>query len=259
MPICQKCKEEFPTRIVYNSKWVDIHNRGMCLKCLPYKTNKYVEKYTKEILEKVAKESDSMAAMMKNLGVSCISGGMHAHLKKRIKFFGVDTSHWNGLGANKGKIIPRTDYRDVLIKRSGIYKEQTNTLLKAVLIAGIEYKCRRCGISKYNDEFIRLQIEHKDGDVMNNVIENLEFLCPNCHSQTKTYATTKKTRNNGGNQTLQKMIEAITKEPEKYRTTTKEMPNSPCPGCGKIFNHKRQSSKFCSHECSIEFARRSPS
>ena len=50
-----------------------------------------------------------------------------------------------------------------------------------------EYKCNKCGIKEWNDEKITLEIEHKDGNNYNNKKENLEFLCPNCHSQTKTY------------------------------------------------------------------------
>lgn len=33
-----------------------------------------------------------------------------------------------------------------------------------------------------------LQLEHKNGDRCDNRLENLELLCPNCHSQTKTYS-----------------------------------------------------------------------
>jgi hypothetical protein len=47
--------------------------------------------------------------------------------------------------------------------------------------------CNKCGIDKWLGEDIILEIEHKDGDRKNNSKSNLELLCPNCHSQTKTY------------------------------------------------------------------------
>ena len=49
------------------------------------------------------------------------------------------------------------------------------------------YKCACCGISHWQENEITLEVNHKDGDAANNILENLEFLCPNCHSQTDTY------------------------------------------------------------------------
>lgn len=55
------------------------------------------------------------------------------------------------------------------------------------------YQCNSCGISEWNGTPIVLEIEHIDGNSSNNSIDNLCFLCPNCHSQTSTY----KNRNKG--------------------------------------------------------------
>lgn len=51
----------------------------------------------------------------------------------------------------------------------------------------ITYKCGICNIHAYNNTHLNLQIDHIDGDRTNNELENLRFLCPNCHSQTDTY------------------------------------------------------------------------
>lgn len=48
-------------------------------------------------------------------------------------------------------------------------------------------KCNRCGISEWLGEKISLELEHKDGNHHNNNRENLEILCPNCHSLTTTW------------------------------------------------------------------------
>lgn len=50
-----------------------------------------------------------------------------------------------------------------------------------------EYKCNKCGIKDWNNKNITLEIEHKDGNSWNNKENNLELLCPNCHSQTLTF------------------------------------------------------------------------
>lgn len=50
-----------------------------------------------------------------------------------------------------------------------------------------DYKCNRCGLDEWLGEKILLEFEHKDGNNKNNSRENLEFLCPNCHSLTPTW------------------------------------------------------------------------
>jgi hypothetical protein len=50
-----------------------------------------------------------------------------------------------------------------------------------------ECKCNRCGISEWMGQQITLELEHKDGNKNNNSRENLEGLCPNCHSLTETW------------------------------------------------------------------------
>lgn len=49
------------------------------------------------------------------------------------------------------------------------------------------YKCNRCGIDSWLGETISFELDHKDGNNKNNLRENLEGLCPNCHSLTPTW------------------------------------------------------------------------
>lgn len=64
---------------------------------------------------------------------------------------------------------------------------KTNRTLKKYLIDKNGYKCNLCGISNWNEKLITLELEHKDGNYRNNSPENVELLCPNCHSQTPTF------------------------------------------------------------------------
>ena len=50
------------------------------------------------------------------------------------------------------------------------------------------YKCECCGIQEWNNSPIVLQVDHINGDPYNNNPENLRLICPNCHSQTDTFA-----------------------------------------------------------------------
>lgn len=50
-----------------------------------------------------------------------------------------------------------------------------------------EGKCASCGIDEWCGQKLTLQVDHKDGDNTNDARENLEALCPNCHSLTPTF------------------------------------------------------------------------
>ena len=62
-------------------------------------------------------------------------------------------------------------------------------LVLAELLKIREYKCECCGLSEWNNIPITLQAHHKDGDKTNNELNNLQLLCPNCHSQTENYCS----------------------------------------------------------------------
>lgn len=51
----------------------------------------------------------------------------------------------------------------------------------------LEYECSKCGINNWCGETIILDLDHINGDNRDNRLENLRYLCPNCHSQTDTY------------------------------------------------------------------------
>lgn len=50
------------------------------------------------------------------------------------------------------------------------------------------YRCECCGISNWQGKKITLQVDHIDGNAENNSKTNLRLICPNCHSQTDTFA-----------------------------------------------------------------------
>jgi hypothetical protein len=50
-----------------------------------------------------------------------------------------------------------------------------------------EGKCIVCGLFEWRGKSITLEIDHKDGNSKNNKRDNVEALCPNCHSLTNTW------------------------------------------------------------------------
>lgn len=61
--------------------------------------------------------------------------------------------------------------------------------IKHYLLEKNQYKCEKCGWGEINSytETLPLEVHHKDGNYRNNKEDNLELLCPNCHSLTKGY------------------------------------------------------------------------
>lgn len=49
------------------------------------------------------------------------------------------------------------------------------------------HKCEQCGLKEWLNQKIPLEVHHIDDDHKNNVLENLQLLCPNCHALTENW------------------------------------------------------------------------
>jgi hypothetical protein len=147
-------------------------------------------KYTKEMIECAVKDSVSVAQVLRKLGLK-EAGGSHTNISRKIKSFGIDTSHFLGQGANCGENHKGSCKRkpeDILIKRSVGRREHSFRLRRALIETGREYKCELCELGNvWNNKEIRLQVDHINRDWLDDQANNLRFLCPNCHSQTEGY------------------------------------------------------------------------
>jgi hypothetical protein len=68
------------------------------------------------------------------------------------------------------------------------------------------YCCNKCSINEWQGVKIPLELEHKDGNNQNNERNNLEGLCPNCHSITDTWRGRNKPSKNGVNDITDKFL-----------------------------------------------------
>jgi 5-methylcytosine-specific restriction endonuclease McrA len=193
------------------------------------------EYYKKENLEKVVKESFSYAEVLRKIGLADVGSNFNT-LKKYITIHNLDTSHFTGKLWNKGK-TESDDPRVSVVPIEKIFTNEVgirtpNLKDKLFKLGYKEKKCEICGCGEnWQGKHLTLELHHIDGNHYNNSLENLQILCPNCHSQTDSY---------------RKRVRIRKKKPE-YKAIDK--PKHICLYCGKEFNGKKNR-KYCSSECS---------
>lgn len=113
------------------------------------------------------------------------SNGMSVRECARV--FGFNKGSWHK-AVQRGAIKPRSH----LIPIGELLTVGRNTsrhhLKQRLLKEGLkENRCERCGIAQWRGKRLSMQLHHVNGDGMDNRLENIEFLCANCHSLTDTY------------------------------------------------------------------------
>ena len=143
-------------------------------------------KYTKELLEENVKDCYSFAELCRRLGLKP-EGSNPKTLRKKMNEFGVDYSHFTGQAWNKNPENPvyRGKYLPKLCEHSSLSSANVKELVYKLSLK--ENKCECCGITEWNGKPIICELHHINGDSTDNRIENLQILCPNCHSQTDNF------------------------------------------------------------------------
>lgn len=146
---------------------------------------KILEKYTELEINKILNESNSFREFLIKIGSSFSGSTAYISIKKQLKEMGINIPIFED---NKKYIIKKKkDDEEIFVENSKFNRSH----LKDRIIKNrmIEYVCLKCGNNgSWMEECISLQLEHKNGISNDNRIDNLCFLCPNCHSQTKTYS-----------------------------------------------------------------------
>jgi hypothetical protein len=148
--------------------------------------------------ELVAKSS-TYSNILSFFGLNNIGGNIRT-LKDRLDHDEIDHSHIvQGRASNKNRKFPghAVPLDEVMVENSTYSR---HALRKRLIKDGIiPYECQTCGLGPvWLDNQLALSLDHINGIRNDNRRENLRFLCPNCHTQTETFAgknTNRKPRN----------------------------------------------------------------
>ena len=127
--------------------------------------------------------SDILRAL--NLGTK--GGSSTDLLKNRIKELGCSTEHFNKHKSSK-VVKLKKPLEDILVENS-TYLNISSLKIRLINEGVLVYKCALCGNEgRWQGKDLVLQLDHINGIHNDHRLNNLRFLCPNCHSQTDTYA-----------------------------------------------------------------------
>ena len=136
------------------------------------------EKFSDEELKTIVQNSISYREVAIKLGYSEKGGGAGENAREMIELKGFNTDHFLGMGWNKNNFdYDRFQYGKAI--------KITAALPALVQLRG--HRCENCGTETWLDNPIPLEIHHLDGDRLNNNLENLQLLCPNCHALTDNF------------------------------------------------------------------------
>lgn len=222
-----KSRTEFARSLGYANCTPKFRNR---LDALEIKYDRY-STVSKEVFQEAVNNADSIGEVIENLGLNKSIGGYYSMVRKWAHRYEIELPKFTYKAPNvrRNNSIPDNEYFRKNTDRSG-----PSTRRRLIKI-GWEYKCSTeiCPLSNPGEiiakdklewvgGLITLHVDHIDGDHFNNELENLRFLCPNCHAATDTYA--------GKN--------------IKYRPPTPERPKNFCK-CGKEIFRTSTSCQEC--------------
>ena len=117
---------------------------------------------------------------------ACLNCGQHLSKKSQKKYCSIQCQ----------RAFERNKYVELVNagseegnKKSGASGIATSGSIRTYLMLKYNNCCQKCGWGEINPitEKVPLEIHHIDGDKKNNKEDNLELLCPNCHSLTPNY------------------------------------------------------------------------
>jgi Zn finger protein HypA/HybF involved in hydrogenase expression len=172
-------------------------------------------KLSKNELESLIQNSQTMSDVLSFFGLRN-KGSNYQTLVRRLKYEKIDYSKFKS-NQSVGRIRPIVSLEEVLTENSNYSRA---TLKKRLIKEGLlENKCVKCGLGpEWEKQKLVMVLDHVNGIHNDNRIENLRLLCPNCNSQTTTFAG---------------------------KNNRREIYEKNCKGCGIEIKGKRKDKKYC--------------
>ena len=148
-----------------------------------------IYKLSDEQFVELLKKSSTISEVLFKLGYTVKGNSWgYSQVKRRMDDLNLDYSIFKG----KSAVIKTGMLNNV--RKEDILKENCKhqrTVLRRYIIKNnlIPYKCAICGCTEWQGKTLSLELDHINGINNDNRLENLRFLCPNCHSQTSTYGS----------------------------------------------------------------------
>lgn len=148
-----------------------------------------IYKLSDEQFVELLKKSSTISEVLFKLGYTVKGNSWgYSQVKRRMDDLNLDYSIFKG----KSAVIKTNELNNV--RKEDILKENCKhqrTVLRRYIIKNnlIPYKCAICGCTEWQGKTLSLELDHINGVNNDNRLDNLRFLCPNCHSQTSTYGS----------------------------------------------------------------------
>jgi hypothetical protein len=145
--------------------------------------------WTDEAFVQAVAKHTNFTDVLRELGLRP-AGGNHASMKRHAARLSLDTSHFNGVRRVRGLEVWREFKRrtddEIFRERSAV---SSNVVRKHARRLIPPSGCAICGnAGEWQGRALTLQLDHANGRYDDNRLENLRWLCPNCHSQTPNFA-----------------------------------------------------------------------
>lgn len=147
-----------------------------------------IRSLTKEQLENIVKDSQSINEALRKIGYVYTNGTNHQLFRTVCQELNIDYSHFTGLSKT---IIKRTE-KNIFIENSTAAQSTLRNQYKKGNYT--PYKCAICGIKEQQNKELNLRLDHINGNNRDDRLENLRQICPNCDSQLETFCRGQKNK-----------------------------------------------------------------
>ena len=202
MKICKKCQDTFPNWVTIDGKPRNLGSRKYCLECSPFGSHNtknltgerkgFFWRVEREELERVIDSSDTMSQVLMRFGFSHWDNGRS--LKDRCKREGIDLSalkersrEFSREQCKENGFEKKYSMEEILVENSTYGR---GALKRRLIKEGfLKEECVICNRPpEWKEKPLVLIIDHINGVNNDNRLDNLRLLCPNCNSQTETFA-----------------------------------------------------------------------